>query len=274
MPAKPDCVTVLVHGIGDQKEDWSKDFRRALRAELGANSKRVKINDAYWAPLSNIKELVHPSLAASPATEGAAMEADIFNRTVQQVSRVLIADAPEAPLGFGPSDISSSIKSLLGSAAEVVVDIGNYIARNGVRTAVQNVVHSKLTDAEHLNVPVLLIGHSQGTVICYDALRQAGSNYRHLRTWITMGSPLRKFYLSCFQWGKQRLGLPSDLRWVNIYDAKDVVGNDLKGTVDWKLPVPEDHKVDNKLNADGSHNHWNNPEVVKIVADEIRKLLA
>jgi hypothetical protein len=51
MPAKYDCIVVLVHGIGDQKEDRSQDFRKDLKSELGTSSKRVKINDAYWAPL-------------------------------------------------------------------------------------------------------------------------------------------------------------------------------------------------------------------------------
>jgi hypothetical protein len=67
--------------------------------------------------------------------------------------------------------------------------------------------------------------------------------------------------------------MPTSLRWINLYDAKDIVGNDLNGVVDWASPVPEDHEVDNRHNAGGAHNHWDNPQVVKIVADEIRELL-
>ncbi|MCJ7515073.1 MAG: hypothetical protein MUO89_03760 [Dehalococcoidia bacterium] len=275
MPAKFGCAVILIHGIGDQPEDWSKNFRKALKTELGLSFRKVKLDDAYWAPLSTMTELVHPSLAASSEAAGVALEADVFDRAVQQVASVMAAEegVPPASLGFGPVDIKNWLLKLPKGIKNLVEDIGNYVARNGVRTAVQNVLHSKLGDAERLKVPVLLIGHSQGTVICYDALRQAGSNYAHLRTWITMGSPLRKYYLSCLQWGRQKLGMPSTLRWVNLYDAKDIVGNDLSGAVNWRSPIPEDHKVDNVNNAGGSHNHWDNPEVVKIVADEIRKLL-
>jgi pimeloyl-ACP methyl ester carboxylesterase len=275
MPVKPGCSVILIHGIGDQPEDWSKKFRKALKTELGISFKKVKLDDAYWAPLSTWQELVHPTLAASPEAAGVALEADVFNRTVQQVASVMAAEEgiPPTSLGFGPVDIKNWLLKLPKGIKNLVEDIGNYVARNGVRTAVQNVLHSKLGDAERLKVPVMLIGHSQGTVICYDALRQAGGNYAHLRTWITMGSPLRKYYLSCLQWGKQKLGMPSTLRWLNLYDAKDIVGNDLNGAVSWQSPIPEDIQVDNVNNAGGAHNHWDNPEVVQIVADEIRKLL-
>lgn len=275
MTVKFGCAVILVHGIGNQQKNWSNDFRENLKIKLNDSFERVKLDDAYWAPLSTVKELVHPSLAASLTDDGAAREAEIFDRTVKQVAQVLEASVPAAPQGFGPGDFQGRIRSVLGSAAEVVADIGNYVARNGVRTAVQNVVHFKLGQAELLKVPVLLISHSQGTVICYDVLRQAGVNYQHLRTWITMGSPLRKYYLSHLQWGRQPLGMPKKLRWVNLYDEKDPVGNDLKGVVSWKSPVPKDHIVDNVQYAKGgAHDHWHNAQVVKNIASEIRRLLA
>jgi hypothetical protein len=275
MPAKSSCSVILIHGIGDQKENWSEDFRKALKAELGPSFNRLKLADAYWAPFSTIDQLLHPSLAPSPEAEGAALESDIYNQTRQQLQRALDAEAkpPAGAMGFGPGDVAAWFKGAYEDAKSVLDDIGNYLARNGVRTAVQNVLHSKLGDAERLKGPVLLVSHSQGTVISYDVLRQAGGNYPHLHTWITMGSPLRKFYLSNLKWGKKQLGMPSDLRWVNLYDPKDFVGNELKGALEWASPVPEDHMVDNVKNAGGAHNHWKNPEVVRIVADEIRKLL-
>lgn len=274
MPPKPGCVVILVHGIGNQKKDWSQEFRKALRAELGAKALRVKLDDAYWAPLSTMKELFRPTLAAGPSRAiKKGLEAEIFDRTRLEFSRLLAAEAgaPAGIKGFGPGDISDWVKGALGSAYRVVEDVGNYIARNGVRTAVQNVVHAKLGEAERSSVPVVLISHSQGTVICYDVLRQSGSNYPHLRTWITMGSPLRK-YFGFFQWGRQQLGMPSDLRWMNLYDIKDIVGKDLKGAVDWSSPSPEDFKVDNRRHAGNAHDHWHNQETVKVATGEIRRL--
>jgi hypothetical protein len=121
--------------------------------------------------------------------------------------------------------------------------------------------------------PVALVSHSQGTAISHDALRQAGANYPQLRTWITMGSPLRKYFAFPIEWGRRQLGLPSTLRWLNLYDPNDIVGKDLAGAVDWPSPQPADRIVDNVANAGGAHDHWANPQVARAVAAEIRWLL-
>jgi hypothetical protein len=274
VPERIGCTVILVHGIGDQKPDWSKKFRNKLKIVLGQSSTRVVINDAYWATLSTWEKPPVTTLAAARGAGDAEFENNIRNQAFRQISLVLEADMPVRSLTFGPGNIIDKIKNAFGSAGDVVEDIGNYVGSNEIRTAIQQVVHSKLADADASNIPSLLIAHSQGTVICYDVLRQAGGNYPHLHTWITMGSPLKKFYFSGLHWGKQQLGIPSGLRWVNIYDPEDIVGNELKGSVSWKSPVPEDHKVDNKHNAGDPHSHWNNPAVVKIIAAEIQKILA
>ena len=98
MPVKSGCSVILIHGIGDQKENWSEDFRKALKTELGPSFKRLKLIDAYWAPFSTIDQLLHPTLAASPEAEGAALENDIYNRTRQQLQQVLDTEA-KLPVG-------------------------------------------------------------------------------------------------------------------------------------------------------------------------------
>jgi hypothetical protein len=278
MPAKPSCIVILVHGVGNQKKTWSQEFRQALKAELGSAAARAKLVDAYWAPLSTVKDVFHPTLAATFGTTGIALEDEAYRRAVLEFSRMLAAEAgaPVDAHSFGPGDAFEWVKSKLEVVQELVVDVGNYVARNGVRTAVQNVVHARLgeTDAGSPDAPVVLVSHSQGTIICYDALRQAGANYANLRTWITMGSPLRKYFAFPLQWGRQQLGMPANVRWLNLYDKQDPVGKDLRDAVTWPKPQPEDRVVDNKKNAKDAHDHWHNPQVVKAVADEIRSVLA
>lgn len=275
MPVKPSCAVILIHGMGYHKPDWSNNFSQALEAELGPSFRRVRLANAYWADLAAGKGTAK-SLEAPEKGEAAALEDEIYDRTVQQISPVVDAEVNlhTASLSFGPGDIKSGIPNIYQIADDLRKYIASYVAGNEFRTAVQNVLHSKLTETEFLKMPAMLVAHSQGTVISYDVLRQAGGNYTHLRTWITMGSPLRKYYISLLKWGKERLGVPPALRWVNLYDAKDIVGNDLKDAVGWVSPVPEDHEVNNRQNATGAHDHWGNPQVVKLVADEIRKLLA
>ena len=175
--------------------------------------------------------------------------------------------------GFGLGDILGWLKGKLDIAEDVVADAANYIARNAVRTAAQHVLHTTLGEAHKgaSGAPVVIVSHSQGTIISYDVLRQAGTNYAGMSTLITMGSPLRS-YLGPLQWGARQLAFPPSVRWLNLYDKKDIVGQDLRGVVDWPSPKPVDQVVDNVSKAGGAHNHWRNPQVVKAVATEIRRL--
>ena len=74
--------------------------------------------------------------------------------------------------------------------------------------------------------------------------------------------------------GGQRIGLPAKLRWVNLYDRQDIVGKELAGLLDWRSPAPVDVEVNNRRNAKNAHDHWHNPQVVKMVANEVRRFLA
>jgi hypothetical protein len=276
MLGKSACSVILIHGIGSTKSDWSEDFRKRLTDELGPNSNKVRFIDAYWGNIALSGQLSHIKLAAAPEDRGAVMENDMYNQTRQQLQLMLDAEVkPQpGPKGFGPSDAANWIKNEYEGYKKSLDDISNYRSRESFRTAVQHALHDALGEAEGNRAAVLLVSHSQGTIISYDVLRQAGGNYSHLRTWITMGSPLRKFYLPLFHWGRVPLGMPTKIRWLNLYDPKDFVGNELKGALAWNSPVPEDKAVDNVKNAGGAHHHWQNPDVVRKVADEIRNLLA
>lgn len=278
MPRTTACSLILIHGIGNQRSTWSQGFRRRLRKELGFDARRVGIVDAYWAPLSTIRETVSPTFASRRmGVRNLGLEEETYNRTVDEFSRMLAAEAGARAdvRAFGPVDIWNAIKRRLATAEDTVADVANYVARNGVRTAVQNILHDKLgqVHASTSAAPVIVASHSQGTVISYDVLRQAGTNYPLLRTWITMGSPLRKYFAFPLQWGRQALGMPAQLRWLNLYDKKDIVGKDLRGAVDWTSPRPVDRVVDNVRNASDAHDHWGNQQVTKAVAGEIRRLL-
>lgn len=278
MLAEPSCSVILIHGLGDQSSDWSQDFRTALKNELGSSATEVDLLDAYWAPLSTVEDSLHPRLSVTrPGLEDVTLGDETYRRTVLEFSRMLAAEAGASAGAhtFGPSDTFDLVKGLLPGGLELVVDVGNYVAHNSVRTAVQNILHTKLGEAraEDPDASVLLVSHSQGTVISFDVLRQAGANYPGLRTWMTMGSPLRKYFAFPLFWGRLQLGVPPDLRWVNLFDQLDIVGKGLAGAVDWVTPQPEDRMVDNEHNASGPHDHWNNPEVVQAVSAEIVRLL-
>ena len=276
-----EASLVIIHGIGNQKKTWSGNFRTAMKAELGEDASRVLIVDAWWAPLSTLKETFRPTLAGTRSSRSrsrvAGVDDDTYARAMRDYARMLAVDAgaPPRTLTFGPGDIIDFIKRKLPQASDIVGDAANYIARNGVRTGMQNVLHEALGEAGAQDgaTPVVLAGHSQGTIVSYDVLRQAGMNYPGVQTWVTMGSPLKKYLGFPMEWGGKQFGVPTDIRWLNLFDKKDIVGKELKGAVDWAKPKVEDKQVDNARNAGGAHDHWGNPQVVKAIAAEVRAVL-
>lgn len=272
MTTSSDCSVVLVHGIGSQKPNWSSGFQHELQAELGDT--RVDIVDAYWAPLSTLNDTA-PPLAWPFALPGMDREVETFLRTQFEVSIMLAQDAGLSlnPAAIDPANFWAANGRNFDVGADLAADIAKYVARNSVRTAVQSVLHAILGQLHDEDKDVILVSHSQGTVIAYDVLRQAGRCYENVRTWITMGSPLRKYFAFPLQWGRDRLGVPEKLRWLNLYDERDIVGRDLSGALEWSEPQPIDEVVDNVAHATWAHNHWANPQVVTAVADEVRRVL-
>lgn len=275
----PSVSVVLIHGVGAQKKDWSQAFQGKLKTKLGAAAAKVAIHDSYWGDRSDLKDLVHPSLLEPEAAPLAAVEDETFNRIYREYSAMLAADAQEGAgiQGFGIGDAISFVKEKLKGVADgAVADVANYVARNGVRVGVQNRLHEALKAAGAMSkaTRTVLVAHSQGTIISYDVLRAAGSNYEGLTTWITMGCPLAKYVTFPLSWGKQQFDVSTGLRWLNLYDAHDFVGKKLAGVLDWQDPKPEDRQVDNVANAGHAHNHWANPQVVDTIAAEVQKQLS
>ena len=268
---------VLIHGVGSQPRDWSQSFSEALVAELGADSSQVRLQDAYWAPRSTLADLIRPAFEGAPAAVSADLQDETYARAYREFSLMLAADANDPALqGFGLGDVVDFVKDKLSGVADGLVgDVANYVARNGIRTGVQNTLHDalRLVDAASPSNRTIIVSHSQGTIISYDVLREAGASYQGLKTWITMGCPLGKYLRFPLNWGGQQWGMPGQVRWLNLFDRKDLVGKELSGLRDWTAPKPIDKEVENLKNTGHAHSHWDNPEVVKIIADEVRAQL-
>ena len=99
--------------------------------------------------------------------------------------------------------------------------------RNGDGGAARRLLIDPLLEARKANRPVLLIGHSMGSVIAYDSLWQLthrpgyewGEQFE-LQTFFTMGSPLGQSYIQQRLFGHDRSGkdrYPANIReWTNI----------------------------------------------------------
>jgi hypothetical protein len=127
------------------------------------------------------------------------------------------------------------------------------------RAAVQNLLEDGVDR-------LVVVAHSQGTVIAVDALRGSADGSQvdvNKVDLLTMGSPLRSLYAQFFPDGFGKLignGAPKVRSWVNLFRADDYVGQslDLKHT-----------GIDRQIDGQGHEHYWTDASVL----EEIEKLM-
>jgi hypothetical protein len=261
-------VLVKIHGIGNQPQNWSKDFDAALAAQLPAAKQATFVNQSvWWADLS--------SIPGAPVTAAVAPAGTTAITATQQAAadyaahlEVQQAAAAGATAGLG-SVIGGLVHGVFGfkdgpvSVADHVADVANYIGNNRVRLAIQERLATALFGAQRdfPNAGIILGSHSQGTIIAYDVLRLLAGQLPAIDTWVTMGCPLG-WYLGPPNWGDNEIELPGTVQWLNWYDPKDFVGQDLQRLARWTPAAPQDTDVDNVGHGLDAHDHWHNPVVI------------
>lgn len=117
---------------------------------------------------------------------------------------------------------------------------------------------------------LVIVAHSQGTVIAFDYLRASGhsellSNAREVRV-VTLGSPLSHLYAEYFEEYRRPLAREelcgNVTRWVNMWRIDDPIGN--------KVEVVADGFIKNVVLPRGGHvNYWKEPQVQEAIAAAI-----
>lgn len=192
---------------------------------------------------------------------------------------------------YGAIDRVPSILNLLpGNARSTARELERYFKNEDkIGSAIREQVKEKLRPILAHGGKVLLIGHSMGSVIAYDAL-WALSNLEHLPgevdLFLTMGSPLGLKYVQHRLLGHQYQGkmkYPSNIRhWENISSVGDVIAMDCTlgddyaemqelGLVDSITDHCEGiynfYRNEDGLNCHRSYGYLVNPAVGKIIAD-------
>ena len=183
------------------------------------------------------------------------------------------------------------LKLLRGELRSTAEETNRYFENEGgiasnVREQLKEVLRPLLEDEDDR---VLLIGHSLGTVIAYDAL-WALSQLEYLPgkidTFITLGSPLGMKYVKRRLLGSNRIGkqkYPENIkRWINVAAEGDVTALDRRFSEDFGEMVTlgnteliEDHcdgiynyfREKEGLNTHRSYGYLVNPIVGKAIAD-------
>jgi hypothetical protein len=193
-----------------------------------------------------------------------------------------------------PTSPDASPSGVGGTIVQLENDVAAYVAQNSLRERVRAfVTEALLRLAARQDIATIVVnGHSQGTVVSFDVLRDLPGSAGVTRKWyfVSAGSPLRK-YRDLFAWGDEVGSMHNLERWTNYYDDSDPVGDPLAlpnpaetaevGTLfRWVDPETghqtdqevDDVKVDNLTNCMHpgglqAHNYWDNiPEFVQPLA--------
>src|SRR5688500_17149090 len=255
---------VLTHGRAQEfgvpqtmLEAWDQALRYGLKRAKAPFHADIPISLAfygdYWRPD-----------AAEPLTRGS----DVVPSALQSA---LAADmAAAAPRGRARGQATTragwdSLNNLvvwlderinIGDVAVrlLMQDVETYFGDPELRDkAIQRIVEA-VNDASD---EVILIGHSLGTVVAYDALR------RHpelpVRGYVSLGSPLGLPTVRRSLEASDALRFPDDLdRWVNIYDKRDfVTGNQ---------PLAPFYRADDGRQVEDSLSQGKRPSVLELTA--------
>ena len=148
-------------------------------------------------------------------------------------------------------------------------DLRRYVKnKNDVAEVVRRLLKMPLRAAWKLDRPVLLIGHSMGSIIAYDALwqlSQEGGSEHRIDFFMTMGSPLAQKCIQRRIKGRKEQPdkrYPRNIkRWVNIAAVGDLTSIDMRLENDYEEMVNlgltesiEDRQVYNYFRLDGELN--------------------
>lgn len=148
-------------------------------------------------------------------------------------------------------------------------DLRRYVKNeNDVAEFVRRLLKMPVQAAWKLDRPVLLIGHSMGSIIAYDALwelSQEPIDSRKIDLFMTMGSPLAQKFIQrrikgCQEQADNRY--PQNIRrWVNIAAVGDLTSIDMKLQNDYEDMIDlgivesiDDREIHNYFRLDGELN--------------------
>lgn len=179
---------------------------------------------------------------ASPAGAARMLTEDLLALLHRSAPSPSLTPRTDVPVGQLPMGLVHKLL-LPGNAIKrpspltvVIDDIACYVCRNDLRERLRAFVQGALEDLSQRVNRIVLNTHSQGTVVGFDVLTRYPCDKIDLL--VTAGSPLRK-YVDLFQWGNHtgELGtrvMAGKLRWLNVYDEKDPVADQLRPPVEWR----------------------------------------
>jgi hypothetical protein len=223
-------VILGIHGLSNKPPAaqvsawWEQSLLEGLRVNRQLTLPTVPFHAVYWA------DLLYPAPDPAPEVYTEALPGAL-KRYEDRWSDVVLAEA----LDIG-GDVLWVLKRLTGmdSIAEGVlrrklVDLYRYYTEPSLRDALRARLVEMLM--RYRESSILLIAHSMGTIIAYDALRLLGRTAQDVTIshWVTIGSPLGLPHVKYQILREYPLMRTPSLveQWSNFADRRDPVAVDV-----------------------------------------------
>ena len=273
---RPKYAAVVVHGIcannGSQQEGFSKPLSKLVYPVKSQAEREEYWKEAVWEKVTN---------AADDKIQDVVLQVmNLYDKKAYWKTSKL-ASATNwwqklcIHLGYGLGKVFHiAIRDTATDLLDLTLDLPLYLGEpRGAK--VRKVVTDKIKEAMTKTDGVVLIGHSLGSVIAYDVVREnmEAVSPLNIKTLITMGSPLK--WVTDIRRAENGENGPPDpsalslpgIRWINIYDKEDPVA--LKD----ELPDTMFGNVKNVPIASGNTfigahtSYWTNDEVAAIIRE-------
>jgi hypothetical protein len=217
-------IILSIHGLSPKppltilERDSKRAVIEGLIRNLDDTRKDINLRSVYWATkqLNPDPEPYEKASGTGPFRTYTQGKADILKKLTLTVTGKVIEERKIYKTTRGVAD------RVLESKFN---DLHQYYADMAFRRKVQGELKNMLLDARNLNVRIMLVAHSMGSIIAYDVLRDLGKTDPHfvLDHLVTLGSPLG-FYEVRSRMLKDfgTLRTPSIVRkWDNFADKRD-----------------------------------------------------
>ncbi|MGJ8654715.1 MAG: hypothetical protein ACSHX8_15755 [Opitutaceae bacterium] len=327
MPAKKHII--VIHGRATKPSGSKKEalVRKSLlhgleRIDPSAakliKDKKVKLSFVYYGDISN-REMVKAGKKDSkdlPAENNAKYDFkpcedpdsydDDLEKLFKQTSftkasyKKFLKETPDKRGLDDAARTVSAIANFFGLNDAVVAkatpDMGAYLMTRKVGSEVRERLQAKLKPALLAGDDICLIGHSMGTMVCYDVLwkysqmseyRKIQDDKRKVSLWLTLGCPLGEpgVYENLYDAHESEDGkYPRDIvhDWLNISAADDFVAHDNKIANDFEKMKPFTNSIKDKkiynfwagsagANPHKFYGYLDNPDVAKPIVEWIHK---
>ncbi|MBI5302320.1 MAG: hypothetical protein HY868_09295 [Chloroflexi bacterium] len=254
----PRRVMVIVHGGGDIPENYHEGLVNGVQAQ---HSKPFDFISAYYSDVITNRERSIAPRVESPAE--AKFKAD-FEKQLRETHARTQSDNQARGI------VTTSFLGIDNAITDTIKEVVVYLFDQSAASQIQDRVVAALDQAAQDFDEIVLVTHSLGTVVAFDALKQFAHRYK-IAFWFTLGCPLGKLIMTRLR--ASDLGEIARAHvscWYNVYDTNDIVA----GVIGSFLPAPDLHIHDIFVEVapamPSAHDYFANPATHAILAEALK----